>query len=167
MKYRLMPYVYAQAKDCTQTGLPMLRALLVEFPDDRGAWLVEDEYMFGADMLVAPLFENTTGRDVYLPGRSKWIDYQSGRVYQPGWNRVEAGSIRAVIMVRDGAVIPHAPLAQRTDKIDWQHLELKAYAADAVTVQGLVFRPGDDAISTVSATIVDGKPQWSDDPGRQ
>lgn len=167
MKYRLMPYVYAQAKACTQTGLPMLRALLVEFPDDRGAWLVEDEYMFGADMLVAPLFENTTGRDVYLPGRSKWIDYQSGRVYQPGWNRVEAGSIRAVIMVRDGAVIPHAPLAQHTDKIDWQHLELKAYAADAVTVQGLVFRPGDDAISTVSATIVDGKPQWSDAPGRQ
>jgi alpha-D-xyloside xylohydrolase len=47
MKYKLMPYVYAQAKDCSERGLPMVRALLVEFPDDPGAWLVEDEYMFG------------------------------------------------------------------------------------------------------------------------
>ena len=54
MKYRLMPYVYAQAKDCTERGLPMVRALLVEFPDDPGAWLVEDQYMFGSQILVAP-----------------------------------------------------------------------------------------------------------------
>jgi alpha-D-xyloside xylohydrolase len=57
MKYKLMPYVYAQAKDCSERGLPMVRALLVEFPDDPGAWLVEDEYMFGSQMLVAPLLE--------------------------------------------------------------------------------------------------------------
>lgn len=47
MKYRLMPYVYAQAKECTEKGLPMLRALFVEFPDDPGAWKVDDEYLFG------------------------------------------------------------------------------------------------------------------------
>lgn len=66
MKYRLMPYVYAQAKDCSMRGLPMVRALLVEFPDDPGAWLVEDEYMFGSQILVAPLLETGTGRTVYL-----------------------------------------------------------------------------------------------------
>ena len=55
MKYALMPYVYAQAKDCSNRGLPMLRALFVEFPHDAGAWLVEDEYMFGSQILVAPL----------------------------------------------------------------------------------------------------------------
>ena len=48
MKYRLMPYVYAQAKECTEKGLPMLRALFVEFPDDPGAWKVDDEYLFGS-----------------------------------------------------------------------------------------------------------------------
>ena len=50
MKYKLMPYVYAQAKDCSERGLPMVRALLVEFPHDQGAWYVEDEYMFGSQM---------------------------------------------------------------------------------------------------------------------
>ena len=48
MKYRLMPYVYAQAKECTEKGLPMLRALFVEFSDDPGAWKVDDEYLFGS-----------------------------------------------------------------------------------------------------------------------
>lgn len=68
MKYRLMPYVYAQAKECTEKGLPMLRALFVEFPDDPGAWKVDDEYLFGSQILVAPLLESgMTGRTVYLP----------------------------------------------------------------------------------------------------
>jgi len=45
LKYKLMPYVYAQAKDSSERGLPMVRALFVEYPDDAGAWLVEDEYL--------------------------------------------------------------------------------------------------------------------------
>ena len=101
MKYRLMPYVYAQAKDCSEHGLPMVRALLVEFPEDQGAWLVEDEYMFGSQMLVAPLLESGTGRDVYLP-RGKWIDYQTGKVYEGGYQTIEAGRIPCIILVRDG-----------------------------------------------------------------
>ena len=55
MKYKLMPYIYAQAKDCTERGLPMLRALFIEYPNDPGSWLIDDEYLFGSDMLVAPL----------------------------------------------------------------------------------------------------------------
>ncbi len=51
LKYKLMPYVYAQAKECTEKGLPMMRALFVEYPHD-AAWLVEDEYLFGSQMLV-------------------------------------------------------------------------------------------------------------------
>lgn len=82
MKYRLMPYVYAQAKECTEKGLPMLRALFVEFPDDPGAWKVDDEYLFGSQILVAPLLESgMTGRTVYLP-EGKWIDYQTEKVYE-------------------------------------------------------------------------------------
>ncbi|MDD7724805.1 MAG: glycoside hydrolase family 31 protein, partial [Bacteroidales bacterium] len=67
LKYRLMPYVYAQAKDCSNRGLPMVRALFIEFPDDPGAWNVEDEYMFGSQILVAPLLESGTERTCYLP----------------------------------------------------------------------------------------------------
>ncbi|MBR2777413.1 MAG: alpha-xylosidase [Prevotella sp.] len=148
MKYKLMPYVYAQAKDCSERGLPMVRALLVEFPEDPGAWLVEDEYMFGSQILVAPLMESGSGRTVYLP-KGKWIDYQSGQVYEGGYQPIEAGKIPAVILVRDGSLIPHAPLAQRTDEIDWNAIDLKAYKADAQTCKGLLFKPGDKEIQVV------------------
>ena len=148
MKYRLMPYVYAQAKDCTERGLPMVRALLVEFPDDPGAWLVEDQYMFGSQILVAPLLESGDSRTVYLP-RGKWIDYQNGKVYEGGYQTIKVGEIPCVILVRDGSLIPHAPLAQRTDQIQWDKVELKAYKADAKKCQGLLFKPGDSKIQVI------------------
>ena len=148
MKYKLMPYVYAQAKDCSERGLPMVRALLVEFPDDPGAWLVEDEYMFGSQMLVAPLMESGNSRMVYLP-KGKWIDYQSGEVYDGGYQTLTAGRIPAIILVRDGSIIPHAPLAQRTDQIQWDKVELKTYKAGATHCTGLLYKPGDAKLQQV------------------
>ena len=148
MKYKLMPYVYAQAKDCSERGLPMVRALLVEFPEDPGAWLVEDEYMFGSQMLVAPLLESGNSRMVYLP-KGKWIDYQNGKVYEGGYQTIEADKIPAIILVRDGSLIPHVPLAQRTDQIDWNAIELKVYKADASTCTGLLFKPCDKNLQTI------------------
>ena len=129
MKYKLMPYVWEQAKECSKLGLPMVRALLVEFPHDQGAWYVEDEYMFGSKMLVAPLLESGNSRNVYLP-KGKWIDYQTGKVYEGGYQTIEAGKIPCIILVKDGSVIPHAPLAQRTDQIDWSAIYNKVYKAD-------------------------------------
>ena len=129
MKYKLMPYVWEQAKECSKLGLPMVRALLVEFPHDQGAWYVEDEYMFGSKILVAPLLESGNSRNVYLP-KGKWIDYQNGKVYEGGYQTIEAGKIPAIILVKDGSVIPHAPLAQRTDQIDWNAVENKEYKAN-------------------------------------
>jgi len=148
LKYKLMPYVYAQAKDCSNRGLPMVRALFVEHPDDPGAWLIEDEYLFGSQILVAPLMESGNSRDCYLPA-GKWIDYQSGAVYNGGWQRIKAGRIPAIILVRDGSLIPVVPVAQSTDKIEWNKMELKAYKADAEKCRGLVFKPGDSDVSEV------------------
>ncbi|MFW6205853.1 MAG: TIM-barrel domain-containing protein, partial [Gemmatimonadota bacterium] len=110
LRYRLMPYIYAQARHSAEHGLPMVRALFVEYPNDPGAWRVEDQYLFGSDMLVAPLMEEGDARDVYLPA-GRWIDYQTGRVYEPGWRNIAVGTIPAVILVRDGAAIPHIGLA--------------------------------------------------------
>jgi alpha-D-xyloside xylohydrolase len=163
MKYRLMPYVYAQAKDCSDRGLPMLRALFVEYPDDPGSWLVDNEYLFGSDMLVAPLFEDVTARDVYLPP-GKWIDYQSGKVYAGGWNHVEAGDIPAVILVRDGAAIPHMKLAQSTAFMDWSALEMVVYTADSSNAQGLVCLPSDMQLHKVTLTRQGDQFRLTDDP---
>ena len=126
MRYRLMPYIYEQAKMSCEQGLPMMRALFVEYPDDAGAWLVEDEYLFGSEMLVAPMLEDGAGRTCYLP-RGKWIDYQTGRTYEGGYRYIETADIPCIILVRGGAVIPHAPLAQHTSEIDWEKVERKEY----------------------------------------
>ena len=149
MKYRLMPYVYAQAKDCSERGLPMVRALLVEFPDDPGAWLVEDEYMFGSQLLVAPLLESGNSRTVYLP-RGKWVDYQTGKVYDGGYQSIQTAAIPCIILVRDGSLIPHVPLAQHTEDIQWDKIEWKAYKADATQCTGLLFRPGDTELQRIT-----------------
>ena len=148
MKYKLMPYVYAQAKDCSERGLPLVRALLVEFPDDPGAWFVEDEYMFGSQILVAPMLETGKSRTVYLP-RGKWIDYQTGKVYEGGYQTIPTAEIPCVILVKDGSLIPHVPVAQNTGDIKWDKVELKAYKADATKCTGLLFRPGDKELQHI------------------
>lgn len=86
--------------------------------------------------------ESGTSRTCYLP-KGKWIDYQNGKVYEGGYQDIEAGKIPAIILVRDGSLIPHAPLAQRTDKIEWDKIEWKAYQADAAQCRGLIYLPGD------------------------
>ena len=159
MKYRLMPYVYAQAKECTEKGLPMLRALFVEFPDDPGAWKVDDEYLFGSQILVAPLLESgMTGRTVYLP-EGEWIDYQTEKVYEGGWHRIEAGSLPIIMLVRDGSVLPHLKLAQSTAEMDWSKMSLKVYSADKKQAEGLVCLPADNRIQVVKVDCGKAKPQ--------
>jgi alpha-D-xyloside xylohydrolase len=152
MKYRLMPYIYAQAKDSSERGLPMLRALFIEYPGDPGAWQVEDEYLFGADILVAPLLEaQTTERDVYLP-QGEWIDYQNSKLYAGGWHHIEAGQIPIVMLVREGAVIPHMQPAQSTAQLDWSKLEMVVFSSGAQSAQGLVCLPSDNVLRKVDAT---------------
>lgn len=149
MRYKLMPYIYAQAKDCSEHGLPMVRALFVEYPNDPGSWYIDDEYLFGKDMLVAPLFENVSERNVYLPP-GQWIDYQTGNVYQGGWSSIKAGPIPVVVLVKDGAVIPHIKLAQSTMQMDWSNIDLIAYTTNGQRAEGLVCLPSDNVLHKVS-----------------
>lgn len=163
MKYKLMPYVYAQARNCTEKGLPMVRALFVEFPADPGSWLIEDEYMFGNDMLVAPLFQDSTyERDVYLP-KGKWINYQDGRIFEGGWQHIKAGKIPAIILVKDGAVLPHANLAQSTKDIDWSNLQLVVYSTEN-NAKGLVCLPSDNVLHEITISGGVGKYSITADP---
>jgi len=150
MRYELMPYIYAQAKESSEKGLPMMRALFVEFPNDPGAWLVDNEYLFGSDILVAPLLEEVSERDVYLPAGT-WIDYQTKKVYQAGWHKIKAGDIPIVVLVKNGAAIPHIPLAQSTKDMDWSKITLKVYATDGTnTATAKVFLPGGDTVQTIT-----------------
>ncbi len=148
MRYKLMPYIYAQAKYCTETGLPMVRALFVEYPDDPGSWLIDNEYLFGSDILVAPMFEDLPERDVYLPP-GQWIDYQSGKSYIGGWHKIKPGKILIVMLVREGTVIPHIKLAQSTMYMDWSTIDLVAFAGDSEKVQGKVCLPENNVLHDI------------------
>ncbi len=136
LKYRLMPYVYAQARLCSQEGYPMLRTLFFEYPEDPTSWLVEDEYMFGEDILVAPLMEDVPERNVYLPP-GLWIDYQSGQRYEGArWHRIKVGEVPIIMLVKDGAAIPHVRLTQSTAEMDWREIELRVFGAGDSAAKG-------------------------------
>lgn len=77
LRYSLMPYIYGEAKDSVRTGLPMMRALWLEYPEDRNVRQIDDEYLFGRSLLIAPVLtplSQSTVRDVYLP-EGVWYDY--------------------------------------------------------------------------------------------
>jgi alpha-D-xyloside xylohydrolase len=141
LKYSLMPYIYAQAVDSSARGFPVLRALFFEYPDDPTSWTVDDEYMFGSSLLVAPLFESTDSRRVYLPP-GDWIDYQTGKVYAGAqWHQIAAGQIPVVLLVKNHSVIPHVRVAQSTADIDWKNVELRVFSTDSAPVGGLFALP--------------------------
>jgi alpha-D-xyloside xylohydrolase len=151
LKYKLMPYIYAQAKDCSDHGLPMVRALFIEYPDDPGSWNVDDEYLFGSSLLVAPLMEEgSTARNVYLPPGS-WIDYQTGKSYDGGWQKIEAGKLPVVMLVRDGTVLP-------------QIKDLVVFAKDAPTAKGLVYLPTDNVLRELSLSKTGNTFKLANDP---
>jgi len=136
LKYRLMPYIYAQAKASSENGYPMLRTLFFEYRADPTSWLIEDEYLFGSDLLVAPLFDEANHRRVYLPPGA-WIDYQTGRVYSGAvWHDIPAAPIPIVVLARNHAVIPHVAVAQHTGAIDWSDVELRVFSTDSGSTTG-------------------------------
>jgi alpha-D-xyloside xylohydrolase len=171
MRYALLPYIYAQAKASSDAGHPLIRTLFFEFPDDPASWKIEDEYMLGSDLLVAPLFEETTKRDVYLPP-GKWTDYQTLDTYDGGrWHEIEAGTVPIVVLVRDGAAIPHAKVVQSTADIDWDDIELRVYATDDQPatgqfalpdgqVQALKLTAGSDGQYRLDGDPLSGDVQW-------
>jgi alpha-D-xyloside xylohydrolase len=130
LKYKLLPYIYTQAQISSDQGYPVLRTLFFEFPHDITSWYIEDEYMLGASMLVAPLMEESTGRNVYLPA-GKWVDYQTAQVYEgSAWHYIEAWDIPIIIMVLEGTVLLHLKdAAQSTEQLDWNNIECRIYTS--------------------------------------
>ena len=77
LRYSLMPYIYEEAEKCTKTGLPMMRALYLEYPEDKNVWHIDDQYLFGDNLLIAPVLKplsKTNIRTLYLP-KGIWFDY--------------------------------------------------------------------------------------------
>ncbi len=107
LRYRLMPYLWSAAVQAARTGVPMMRALLVDTPQDPTAWTTDLQYRLGTDLLVAPVTDASGVRDVYLPVGDDWFDAATGELHQGGRHlRVRAPLSRMPLYVRRGALLP-------------------------------------------------------------
>lgn len=109
LRYRLMPYLYTQMWRASRDGIPAVRPLFYDFPADRTALTVEDAFMLGPDILVAPVLEEgARERSVYLPEHAEgWYDWHEGKHHRGGAVATVAAPLgRLPLFVRAGALIP-------------------------------------------------------------
>lgn len=108
LRYRLMPYIYSLSGAVTQRDYTPMRLLAFDFPTDSRVLDCKDEFMYGPAFLVCPVVEaGTASRQVYLPQGCQWIDYWTGKVYEPGTTLIaDAPLERMPLYVRAGSIIP-------------------------------------------------------------
>ena len=146
MRYRLLPYFYTLLQAATQTGIPIVRPMLLDFQDDGHTHNLDDQFMVGDILLVAPVLESAVeNRRVYLPKGTDWYDYWTGEYFFGGQTLVVDTPLESVPMfVRAGSVLPHWDLLQHTDQASTlKTIHLHTYLGD-----GQSFLYEDDGRST-------------------
>ena len=109
LRYRLIPYLYTYAFAASQTGLPLMRPLLLEFQDDPAAHTVDSQFLLGEWLLIAPILTDRDDRTIYLP-EGQWMDYWTHIVYDgPQYLQYHAPLDTLPIFIRAGACIPLGP----------------------------------------------------------
>jgi alpha-D-xyloside xylohydrolase len=162
-RYRLMPYIYAEAHKASDEGHPMLRSLFFEYPDDPTSWTIDDQFMLGSKLLVAPLIESGDTRQVYLPPGT-WIDYQTGAVYEgTQWHEITADDIPVIALVKNNTALPHIGLAQNTDQMDWSEIELRVYSTDGESATTRFALP-EGELQSLTLEMDDGSYSLRNDP---
>ncbi|MEU7784712.1 TIM-barrel domain-containing protein [Amycolatopsis sp. NPDC049159] len=111
LRERLRPYLMAQMRVAHEQGIPPMRPLFVDFPGDPESWTVEDAFLLGPDLLVAPVLEpGATARAVYLPDGAVWTDAVTGKRYDGGTSvEAPAPADRIPLFLRDDVVLPIRP----------------------------------------------------------
>jgi len=109
LRYKLLPYIYSQSYKATKTGLPMMRAMVLEFQDDPNTYSMEDQYMFGDAFLVAPVYTPVNRRTVYLP-EGTWFDYWAAKEYEgPVTLQVQPPLEVLPLYIKGDSIIPMGP----------------------------------------------------------
>jgi alpha-D-xyloside xylohydrolase len=151
LKNRLAPYLVAAGREAAERGLPVMRPMVLAFPEDPTARPLDRQYLLGPDILVAPVFSAEGDVELYLPAGT-WTQLLTGeRVTGPVWRRERHGFDSLPVYVREGAVLP---LGAREDRPDTDHLdglELLAFPGAAGRRE---VRVG-DAVFTVETTAAE------------
>ncbi|MGH7920632.1 MAG: TIM-barrel domain-containing protein, partial [Candidatus Dormibacteraceae bacterium] len=121
LRYRLLPYLLRVAGEAETRGLPLLRPLVLEFPDDPGCRAIDLQYLLGPDLLVCPVFSESADPveiDVYLPRGTGWVEWWSGQTLEGGqWLRTTVPLERLPLFRRAGAEVEMGPLGQHTGEL--------------------------------------------------
>ena len=157
LKLRLMPYLYSVAHEAHDHGWPMMRAMLLEFPDDRTCLPLDLQYMLGGNLLVAPVFSAAGEVQYYLPA-GRWTDLFTGEVVQgPVWRSEQHGFDSLPLFVREGSVLVTGAREDTTDYDYQDGATVTVYAlADGATASATVHTPGEPPI-TFTATRSGGR----------
>jgi len=140
IRYRLLPYIYAASWDVTANQSSMMRALVMDFPNDKQSLDINDEFMFGKSILVCPVtnsmysknteedFSSVKTRELYLPKGSDWYDFWTGEKY-PGGQKLNKESPLDIIplYIKAGSILPIGPKVQYATEKKWDNIELRVY----------------------------------------
>jgi len=135
LRYQLLPQIYNVMQQASESGVPALRPMFLEFPEDERFAATDDQFLFGADLLVAPvIWEGVTTRSINLP-KGDWYDYWTGRHFAGGAKIELPVAIDSLpLFVRGGAFIFRQPVVQHTGEMPGQALRvLVAPAAQSET----------------------------------
>lgn len=118
LKYRLLPYIYTYAREAHETGLPLMRPMFLEYPADMETFSTDAQFMFGSELLVAPVVKKgARNKNVYLP-EGTWIDYNNKHTAYSGeqWMTVDAPLNTIPMFVKQGSIMPQMPVMNYTDE---------------------------------------------------
>jgi alpha-glucosidase len=113
-KYRHLPYIYTYAREAHDKGLPVMRPTFLEYPADDETFTADEQFMFGKELLIAPVVKKgAMTKQVYFP-EGTWIDYNDKKTTYTGeeWHTVEAPLERTPVFVKSGSIIPTMPVVQ-------------------------------------------------------
>ncbi len=149
LRYRLLPYIYSNAGDCVQNSGSMMRALVMDYAADKKASRLNDEYLFGRNLLVKPVTsplytwkdadkkghtiypdvkQAAAPVDVYLPQGNQWYDFWDNAVYDGGQTVQRPCPIDIIpVYVKAGTILPFGPEVQYSNEKAWDDLEIRVY----------------------------------------
>jgi alpha-glucosidase len=140
LRYRLLPYLYTAVEEASRSGLPVMRPLMLEYPEDPQTHGRGDQFLVGTDLLVAPvLVEAATSRDVYFP-KGEWIDFHTGARVEGGkTHKVDAPVERLPVFVRAGSMVAMQPVVQHTGEMAAQPIVFRAFPDSQGRATGVLY----------------------------
>ena len=148
LRYRLLPYIYSTSWQVTAHQSSMMRALVMDFPKDARVWDINDQYLFGQSLLIAPVtqpmyikqvvqnrdtsyvedFQTVKTKETYLPSGADWYDFWTGEKQEGGKQVSKETPLDILpIYVKAGSILPIGPEVQFAEEKKWDHLEIRVY----------------------------------------